>query len=185
MAQILVAFWIQFYLENMTQWYLGSISFLSHHRWHDSTGLYSERLLNICVLFYAPVLCLKTSSASSDKEHPPINFYIVNLSGSSVIYWVGSIIFQSCSTLIYFYFCFYCYHLAFPSTTSCIAAAFTLASRHSRLEIKIYSKYTQAQSLIKGAHMWKCRPDTWTNLCDWTWEHMFTSLIICNLKICV
>ena len=47
MSQVLVPCWIQLCLpswKKMTQWCLGGSSFF-HHRWHGSTGLHSERLL--------------------------------------------------------------------------------------------------------------------------------------------
>ena len=48
MPQVLVPCWIQPCLpswKKMIQWCLGGRSFFPHHRWHGSTGLHSERLL--------------------------------------------------------------------------------------------------------------------------------------------
>ena len=62
-----------------------------------------------------------------------------------------------------------------------------LAAGHAELEIKIlysiryYSvKYLKAQPLVEDACMWQCMPDTLTNSCNWTCEHM---LKVCNLKV--
>ena len=44
-------------------------------------------------------------------------------------------------------------------------------------------KYTKAQPLVEDACTCQCTPDTWTNLRDWTWELMFASLKVCNLKV--
>ena len=31
-------------------------------------------------------------------------------------------------------------------------------------------KCTEVQPLIEGASMWQCTPDTWSNLCNWTYN---------------
>ena len=81
--------------------------------------------------------------------------------------------------------------LALLSSTTYITAAFMPASGHPGLEIKIpYDctlhstvKYTRAQPLVGDASRWQYTPDTWTNLHDWTREHMFVSLKVCNSKV--
>ena len=63
-------------------------------------------------------------------------------------------------SLNYFHFCFHCYWLILLSSTSCITAAFMLASEHLWLEIKILHyctlyntvQYMKAQLLIEDAH---------------------------------
>ena len=85
----------------------------------------------------------------------------------------------------------HCYFLVLLSSTIYIISAFTFASGHPGLEKKrlyyctLYStvRNTEAQSLVKDEHTWQCMPDTWTNLSDWTWVLLFTSLKVHNLKV--
>lgn len=47
----------------------------------------------------------------------------------------------------------------------------------------LYTKYIRAQPPVEDSHTWQCTPDTWTDLCDWTCKHTFTSLAGCNLNL--
>lgn len=52
-------------------------------------------------------------------------------------------------------------------------------SKHPELERKTLQYYVlsiKAQPLVEKAHTWQCTPDTWTNLCEWTYKHTCTSL---------
>ena len=90
-------------------------------------------------------------------------------------------------SLNYFHFCFHCHFLVLLTSTSCITAAFILASGHPRLQIKILYyctlyrtlQYAKAQPLVEDACMWQCMLDTWTNL----HENTFASLEICMCGI--
>ena len=83
-------------------------------------------------------------------------------------------LFTSLHSLNYFHFRFHHYHLVPLSRTSYITTAFTFASRHPGLEIKVlYSiqyrtvKYTKAQPLT-----WQCTPDMSTNRWLDIWKHI-------------
>ena len=47
------------------------------------------------------------------------------------------------------------------------------------------SKAQKSAVTCKGCTRRQCPPDPWANVRDWVWEHTFTSLKVCNLKVCM
>ena len=121
-----------FPLEKTTQWCLGS-SLFSCHRWHCSTGLHSEQLLQpSCTVLHLGAVPQKLTVPPQIKKMP------LPFPAS----WISSVLQLLFLPLVaplsqYFHFCFHCYCLALLSATSYITAAFMLASGYPGLEIKI------------------------------------------------
>ena len=94
-------------------------------------------------------------------------------------------LFASLHSLNYFHFSFHRYHLVLLSSTSYITAAFTLASRHTGLEIKMLyycTLYSTVQSSTrKHNHLQRMHSrgnvhQTHELTCDRRYECKFTSL---------
>ena len=142
----------------MIQWCLGSIFFFffSHHRWHSSTGMHSEWLLQpSCTILHLDSVPLKVTVPPQRKKSL-LPSSIMNLFGSTYI----TTAFVIASKHLRFEIKI-CYYYILHRTV----------------------KYPKAQPLVEDACKWQCLPDMWTNLWDWTCKCMFLPLKAHNLKV--
>ena len=155
--------------------------FFSCYRWHGSTGLHSERLLQLsCTVLRSGPVAQKPIVPPQIRKIPfpfplPASGNLTGSSGTSSSSCLSSFLRVSnfiISKLLVLHSKFHHSYLALLSSTSYTAAAFVLASGHPGLEIRLlyhctlYStvKYTTPQPLIEDARMWQCMLDKWTNL---------------------
>ena len=168
-GKILVLYWIQFCLPSWKKLhtYFWVVVLLSHHWWQGSTGLHYEWLLQFRnVPFYIWVRCLKKLQRLLRLRKSPHHF----LCHKSVCF------FSYFFLLSFFVFspghCFFSHH-------HCFHTCFWTSWAWNEDTVLLYSiqhwtvKYTQAPSLVEDARTWQCKPDMWTNLCNWTCQHRF------------
>lgn len=102
-----------------------------------------------------------------------------------MVFFSSYLYFVSLSVLIHIIYKYFLAALA-TSFANTLASRYPGQNKDTRTTI-LYStiKYTKAQSLVEDAHTWKCTPDMWTNLCDWTRKHVSkrASLKVRNLNI--
>ena len=154
----------------------------------DVYYLFASLLLLSC---YSCVWLLATTWTAAYQGPPSIGF-------SRQEYWNGVPLpspFASLHSLKCFHFSFHC--LALLRSTSYIPTAFTLASGHPGLEIKIlfyyctvYRTISKVQRTCRGCMQWQCTPDAWANVTRRVRAHLhlwkFTTWIfICRGAYCI